>query len=98
MTSKKHYYFSETCNMKNNFLFTTTINVLVLVFICFIFKAFFNQKIGNIGLDWLLYLSYFFAFFLYQPWSFVRLSKLSGDAGENPGSKRYSAQYLMVLQ
>ena len=33
MTSKKHYYFVETSNMKNNFLFTTAINVMVLVFI-----------------------------------------------------------------
>ena len=44
MTSKKHYYFSETSNMKNNFLFTTAINVMVLVLTCFMFKAFFNQK------------------------------------------------------
>ena len=30
--------------MKNNLLFNTTINVVVLVFFCFMFKAFFNQK------------------------------------------------------
>ena len=62
MTSKKHYSFSETSNTKNNFLFTTTINVMVLVFIC-LFKAFFNWKTGkSIRLTALPFL--FFAFFL----------------------------------
>ena len=56
-TGKKLYYFWETSNMKNNLLFTTIINVVVLVFICFMFKAFLTKKVGNIGLHWLLYLS-----------------------------------------
>ena len=91
MISKKHYYFSETSNMKNNFLFTTTINGMVVVFICFMFKAFLTKKIGNIGLDWLLYLSYFSLFML-----FICLIKISGDVEENPGPKHYSAQYLTI--
>ena len=36
ITRKKHYYFLETDNMKNNFLFTTTINVAVLVFMFYV--------------------------------------------------------------
>ena len=91
ITSKKHYYFSETSNMKSNLLFTTIINVVVLVFIYFMFKAFFNQK------NWkhrftLTALSFlFFTFFVYHPWLFIRLIKIGGDVEENPEPKRYSA-------
>lgn len=44
MTSKKHYYFSETSNVRSDIFFTKAINVMVLVFILFMFKAFFKQK------------------------------------------------------
>ena len=70
ITSKKHFYFSETSNMKNNLLFTTTINAVVLVFIS-LFKAFLTRKIGNLGLHWLFYLSYFSLF------SYTNLAYLS---------------------
>ena len=96
MTSKKLYYFSETSNMKNNFLFTTTINVMVLVFICFMCKAFLNQKHWKhrFGLTALPFL--FLTFFVYHPWLFIRLIKISGDVEENLRPKRYSAQYLTI--
>ena len=98
MTSRKLYYFSETSNMENNFLFTTAINVMDLVFICFMFKAFFNQnnwkhRFRLTALPFLL-----FTFFLYHPWLFIRLIKISGDAEEKPGPKHYSAQYLTICQ
>ena len=73
-----------------------TINVLVLVFICFMFKAFLNQK------NWkdrftLTALSFlYFTFFVYYPWLFIRLTKIIGDLEENPGPKCYSAQYLAI--
>ena len=35
-------------------------------------------------------------FFLYYHWLFTRLIKTSGDVEENPGPKRYSAQYLTI--
>ena len=96
ITRKKHYYFLETGNMKNNFLFTTTINVVVLVFICFMFKAFFNQKNWKHRFTSTALLILFFTSFLNHPWLFIRLVKLSGDVEENPGPKRYSAQYLTI--
>ena len=71
--------------MKNNFLFTTTINVVVLVFLGFMIKAFFNQKnwkhrFRPIALPFL-----FFTFFVYHyPWLFICLIKISGDVEENP--------------
>ena len=97
MTSQKLYYFPETSNMKNNFLFTTTINVTVLVFLCFMFRAFFNQKNrkNRFRLTALTFL--FFTFFVYHhPWLFIRLIKISGDVEEKPGPKHYSAQYLTI--
>ena len=76
--------------MKNNLLFTTIINVVVLVFICFMFEAFFNQK----KLTALSFL--FFTFFIYHPWLFMCLIKISGGVEENPGPKRYSVKYLTI--
>ena len=97
MTSKKLYYFPETSNMKNNFLFTTTINVTVLVFLCFMFRAFFNQKNWKNRFRPTALTFLFFTFFVYHhPWLFIRLIKISGDVEENPGPKRYSAQYLTI--
>ena len=95
MTCEKHYYFSEISNMKNNYLFTWTVNVIVLVFICFMFEAFLTKNIANIGLDWLFYLFYF-SLFLYHFCLFICLIKISGNPEEIPGPKRYSAQYLNI--
>ena len=44
------FHFSETGNMKNNFLFIAIVNVMLLVSICFMFKASLTKKIGNIDL------------------------------------------------
>ena len=55
----------------------------------------FNQKYRNIGLDWLFYLFYF-SLFLYHSCLFIRLIKISDNPEENPGPKRYSAQYLTI--
>ena len=97
MTSKKLYYFPETSNMKNNFLFTTTINVMVLVFLCFIFKAFFNQKKWKHRFRLTVLPFLFFTSFVYHhPWLFIRLIKISGDVEENPGTKRYCVQCLTI--
>ena len=38
----------------------------------------------------------FLVFSLYHPWLFIHLIKISGDVEENPGPKRYSAQYLTI--
>ena len=86
ITNKKRYYFPETSNMKNNFIFTTTTYVIVLVFLCFMFKAFFNQKKkkDRFRLTALPFL--FFTFFVYHHrWLFIHLIKISGDVEENPG-------------
>ena len=92
MTGQKHYYFSETSNMRNNFLFNSAINVMVLVFM---FKDIFNpKKIGNIGLDWLLYL--FISRFFIQLLVIYPVNQISGDPEENPGPKYYSGQYLII--
>ena len=82
--------------MKNNLLFTTTIKVVVLVFVCFMFKAFFNQK------NWkrrftLIALSFlFFTFFAYHPWLFIHLIKITDNVEENTEPKRYSRQFLTI--
>ena len=78
--------------MKNNLLFTATINVVALVFICFMFRAFFNPKNWKHALSFL-----FFVFFVYHPWLFICLIKISGDVEENPGPKHYSVQYLTIF-
>ena len=96
ITSKKHFYFSETSNMKNNLLFTTTINVVVLVFISFMFKVFFNQKNWKDRFTLTALPFLFFTFFIYQHCLFIRLIKIIGDVEENPGPRRYSAQYLII--
>ena len=44
MTSKKHYCFLETSNMKENFLFTTTLIAMALAFILFNFKLLLTKK------------------------------------------------------
>ena len=38
----------------------------------------------------------FFTFSVYHYWLFIGLIKISGDVEENPGPKRYSAQYLTI--
>ena len=69
---------------------------MVLVFICFMFKAFFNQK------NWkqcfrLIALPFLFFLFSYTTIGYLSaLIKISGDVDENPGPKRYSAQYLTI--
>ena len=78
--------------MKNNLLITATINVVALVFICFMFKAFLNPKNWKHALSFL-----FFTFFVYHPWLFICLIKISGNVEENPGPKRYSVQYLTIF-
>ena len=78
--------------MKNNLLFTATINVVASVFICFMFKAFFNPKHWKHALSFL-----FFTFFVCHPWLFICLIKIRGNVEENPGPKRYSVQYLTIF-
>ena len=78
--------------MKNNLLITATINVVALVFICFMFKAFLNPKNWKHSLSFL-----FFTFFVYHPWLFICLIKISGNVEKNPGPKRYSVQYLTIF-
>ena len=38
----------------------------------------------------------FFTFSVYHSWLFIGLIKISSDVEENPGPKRYSAQYLTI--
>ena len=82
--------------MKNNFLFTTTINLMVLVFICFMFKAFFKRKNWKHRFRPTALPFLFFVFFLYHLWLFIHLMKISGDVEGNSGSKHDSAQYLTI--
>ena len=60
------------------------------------FKFFFNQKNWKHRFTLTALLILFFTFFVNRPWLFIRLIKRSGDVEENPGPKRYSAQYLTI--
>ena len=86
--------------MKNNFLVTTIINVIVLVFALFMFEVFLIKTIAKHRFRlYLLVLTFTFlcfAFFLYQSWLFICLVKISGIVEKNPTPKFYSAQYLTI--
>ena len=85
--------------MKNNLLFTTTINAVVLKSVCLKYQfvqSFFNQKNWKLRLTLTVLPFLFFTFFIHQPCLFIRLIKISGDVDGNPGPKRYSAQYLII--
>ena len=70
---------------------------MVLVFPCFMFKAFFTQKNWKHRFRLTALPFSFFTFFVYHNhWLFIHLIKISGDVEENPGPKHYSAQYLTI--
>ena len=89
MTTRKQCYFSETSNIKNNFLFTAAINFMVLVFILFLFKAVLIYKNWKYGFRLTVLPFLVFAFYLYQSWLIIRLTNISGNAKENSGPKCY---------